>query len=142
MTRSEDVAPFTNPIERPCLIWSSIDSNAVQRFDPYFFQSILLNVVGEEVAPKKDPTYYSAKYGYEQFEKPTDPNLFGIQFKPGYFDFGSTSNIQDRHLQVVASQDVNAINTDVEDTLHIHFELQWKNILFVNDGMYYTRYLR
>lgn len=142
VTRSEDVAPFTNPIERPCLIWSSIDSNAVQRFDPYFFQSILLNVVGEEVAPKKDPTYYSAKYGYEQFEKPTDPNLFGIQFKPGYFDFGSTSNIQDRHLQVVASQDVNAINTDVEDTLHIHFELQWKNILFVNDGMYYTRYLR
>lgn len=103
ITRSDDISPYTNVVERPCLVWSSIHPSGVQRFEPSFFQSIFLDVRGDEVSPKKNAAYYHSKYSYEYFERQTDPNLFGIQFKPGYIDFGSSSTIRDRHLEVVTS---------------------------------------
>lgn len=75
VTHSDDIAPFTNAIERPCLVWSTFDS---QRYDPAFFKTISLNVRGEDVAPVKHPAYYNVKYSYESFERQTDANLFGI----------------------------------------------------------------
>jgi hypothetical protein len=68
-------------------------------------------VSGDEIGPEKDGTYYHDKFSYEHFMKVTEPNLYGIQFglgywtqQPlGYFDFGSSTNPNDRYFRFVAS---------------------------------------
>lgn len=150
ITQQDSFAPFINTIERPCIIWKTPSGINEQRYNKFLFQSILFDVTGDEIGPQKDGTYYHDKYNYEYGMRVTEDNMYGIQFglgnwnkqPTGYFDFGASTNTKDRFFKFKASQQVNAINTDVEKHITIDFDFTWQNKLIIRDGLMFTRYIR
>lgn len=69
------------------------------------------------MSPKKDGGYYGDRYSYENYVKGSPNNLYGIKFAPGYFDFGASGNIRDRHMGFVVSQPTDRLNTNIESNI-------------------------
>lgn len=143
-------APYIKTVERPSIRWSSSVSDEIEQYNPHLFRSILFDVSGDEIGPKLDQDYYHTRFSYEHFHRVTEPNIYGIQFglgywdrQPlGYLDFGATTNTSDRFFRFETDQRVSRVNTNLEKSITLNFDLTWQNILYSRDGLLYTRYLR
>lgn len=129
-------SPFIHIGERPCVIWSS------QRYDPFVLSSILFNVAGEEILPEKDGRFYNHRFAYETYLRPVPTNFYGCDFGFGYYDFGKTINMNDRYFQFILSQPVSNVNTNLERTFEVNFDLLWYNRYFIQDGIMQSRFNR
>ena len=148
--QQDSIAPHINTIERPCVIWSANFKDSIERYSLHIFKSIIFDVSGDEIGPEANEEYYHSRFSYEHFDRVTEPNLYGLQFglgywdkQPlGYLDFGATTNTNDRFFRFTTDQRVSQINTNLEKSVTINFDLTWQNILYARDGLLYTRYLR
>ena len=148
--QQDGYAPYINQVERPCIIWKSNSEDEIEKYKYHMFKSIVFDVSGDEIGPELDHEYYHSRFSYEHFERTTAPNIYGIQFglgywerQPlGYLDFGATANTNDRFFRFKTDQKVSRINTNLEKSVTLNFDLTWQNILYSRDGLLYTRYLR